>query len=211
MKKYVLTREISIDLSLDSPYFTSVADLYQLGYSIYAPGANVDPDGNYSYSLPGDYSINIQVSWQDPNNTNQVFYDESFTVTVLSDEECNQSETCLSGFSPTPGEYLLSAWVKEEEPAYSYENAGIMVECATGTGVTQLGPYYPQGNIIDGWQRIEQTVNIPSGPGEVKIILLNNSDNISVYFDDIRIQPADASAKAYVYDKKIRKNAGYPR
>ncbi len=196
---------IDFDLILNSPYFSSAAELYQLGFNINAPGANVDIDGNYSYSIPGNYSIDIQISWLDPNNVNHVFYDESFTITVLSEEECQLQGTCLAGFSPTPGEYLLSAWVKEEEPAYSYENAGIMVECATGTGLTQLGPYYAQGNIIDGWQRIEQTVNIPSGPGEVKIILLNNSENVNVYFDDIRIQPADASAKAFVYDKKLGK------
>lgn len=196
---------ISLNFLFESPYFTTGAGLSQLNQDVDAPDAYLDSEGNYYYTTPGSYPVSFNVDWEDPNGVIHTYYSDTVYVTVLTEEECNQAETCLPGFSPTPGEYLLSAWVKEEEPAYSYENAGIMVECATGSGLTQLGPYYAQGNIIDGWQRIEQTINIPSGPGEVKIILLNNSENVNVYFDDIRIQPVDASAKAFVYDKKLGK------
>jgi hypothetical protein len=59
--------------------------------------------------------------------------------------------------------------------------------------------FTPTGAIIDGWQRIEGTFDIPSpSPSELNITL--NSTAGDVYFDDIRVFPYDGSMKTYVYD-----------
>jgi hypothetical protein len=75
-------------------------------------------------------------------------------------------------FSPTNGEYLVSAWVKVENAAKTttYANgtngAKIKVALQLASGnpvtVTEFTPVelYPSGPIIEGWQRIEGRIKI---------------------------------------------------
>ena len=61
---------------------------------------------------------------------------------------------------------------------------------------------YPDGNIIDGWQRISKSFVIPQNAEKMRIALKNESGDNRVYFDDIRFHPFNASVKSYVYDPK---------
>jgi hypothetical protein len=55
------------------------------------------------------------------------------------------------------------------------------------------------GQIVDGWQRMEQVITTgPTGDFKIDLIALNPA--ISCYFDDIRIIPNDGSMISYVYD-----------
>ena len=107
---------------------------------------------------------------------------------------------CISSFAPTPGKkYLLSAWVKEKNPAqsktsYTYPTISVLFPAIT----TTLGPFSASGGIIDGWQRLEAEFVIPSTATDMSIKLdCNTSD---CYYDDIRVLPFDGSMKSYVYD-----------
>jgi hypothetical protein len=103
----------------------------------------------------------------------------------------------LPSFSPIAGrKLLLSAWVKEAQECNcsSYQNSNITVKTGTGNFVGK-----PSGNIIEGWQRIEQVIDIPVG-ATTFTITLNATGGTAVYFDDIRIHPYNSNMKTYVYD-----------
>ncbi|MFT3884718.1 MAG: hypothetical protein QM724_04600 [Flavobacteriales bacterium] len=106
---------------------------------------------------------------------------------------------CLPPFSPLPGkEYVLNAWVKEADAPLgttSYSNASILVESPPGT---VIGTVLPIGHVIDDWQLMEGTFQMPSTPAGMKVQLCCASG--SAYFDDIRIFPYKGSMKSYVYD-----------
>lgn len=104
---------------------------------------------------------------------------------------------CLSSFSPDPGKYLVSAWVKgeQENKNKSYQAPSIQV---TFSGATDSYVLHPSGLIIDGWQRIDQLITVPSTATQIKIGLYCESGQC--LFDDIRFIPSDASMIAYVYD-----------
>ncbi len=161
------------------------------------------PNLTLNSSIAGSFDLTFTFNWYNPQ-TNQLSYtyQRVVPITVLSDEQCEQQEACLGSFTPSPGEYVLSAWVKEEKTAPSYENAGITIQFISfgNTVVEELGPFMAQGNVIDGWQKIQQNISVPSNADKIKIILNNSSNTDEAFFDDIRMQPADAAMKAFVYD-----------
>jgi hypothetical protein len=108
--------------------------------------------------------------------------------------------TCIPSFAPIPGnKYLISAWVKEKnapqsKTSYTYPGITVLYPSAGGSS----GPFIPDGNIIDGWQRIEAEFTIPGGATDMTVKLECTSNDC--YYDDIRILPFDGSLKSYVYD-----------
>jgi len=107
----------------------------------------------------------------------------------------NYCEDCVKKFSPPPGKYMLSAWVKGNPNQINdtYSDPKISV----GFNSSPMSVFTPHGNIIDGWQRIDAIIDVPSG-GSMTIELSCNSGDC--YFDDIRFKPVDASMITYVYD-----------
>lgn len=122
-------------------------------------------------------------------------------------------ETCDDCFSfqPKPGQvYVLNAWVKEDvtEQQKTYSNPKIKLTFYDGNN-TKIGEeiFHTVGNIIDGWQRIGNKFEIPNNdfnPLEQTVFidfeLINESKNVAVFFDDIRIYPVKGSMKTFVYD-----------
>ena len=106
---------------------------------------------------------------------------------------------CKAKLTLKPGKkYIISAWVKEayvENITLDYNNAQIIVafNATPNNGIICK----PIGQIIDGWQRIEQEFTVP---------ILNTyfalTFSAKTNFDDIRIFPADANMKSYVYNYK---------
>lgn len=107
---------------------------------------------------------------------------------------------CIGSFQPEEGDYILSAWVKQGELVnpniLTYTNPGIEIGFPSFPGII----YTATGDIIDGWQRIEQPFNLP--PLSSSIIIKLECASGNCYFDDIRIFPKDGSMKSYVYDPK---------
>lgn len=130
--------------------------------------------------IEGEYGINISISARD----------------AICDEIFN-CKNCIESFSPSPGKYIVSAWVKGEiaNRNSSYENPGIAV---TFSGVSDSSYFSPSGRIIDDWQRIDGVVTIPINATSIKIGLYCESGACS--FDDIRFVPINGSMISYVYD-----------
>ncbi|SFW87313.1 hypothetical protein [Chitinophaga sancti] len=110
-------------------------------------------------------------------------------------------ETLLPSFSPITGKQLVvSAWVKESGQCdgVTYTGNRINIVVTRSTGDTSILAY-PSGNIIEGWQRIEQVVTLPDGASKMTINMQNIGTN-KVYFDDLRIHPYNANMKSFVYN-----------
>lgn len=108
-----------------------------------------------------------------------------------------QNCECIQTFSPDPGKYVLTAWVKEGNGLGKryYDSHTIKVLATSGTAVTLKA----QGPIIDGWQRVEGEFDVKSTDKffELELSALQSA---TVYFDDIRIFPFNGNMKNYVYD-----------
>lgn len=111
-------------------------------------------------------------------------------------EKCD----CEPDFQLQPNkEYILSLWVREvstSSNAIDYQSANVKIAMDpvnTATTITAR----PDGQILDGWQRIEKRFTTPSLNTQIKLIFSPNT-----YFDDVRIHPADANMKSYVYDER---------
>ena len=124
-------------------------------------------------------------------------------ITIESCGEPPPCEDCIGSFAPEPGKtYLLSAWVKEENAPLSkvtYTHPAVSLSFALQSGGgSPLGPYTAKGQIIDGWQRIEEEFTVPANAWEMDLILTCSTGHC--LFDDIRVFPYDGSMKSYVYD-----------
>lgn len=129
-----------------------------------------------------------------PNNTGQV-------------QDCD----CIRGFSPTPGDYVISAWVKQ--PNNTAGSIQVIIQDNSSTPVQLLNSSFTTtAASLDGWQRIEGTLTIPANAGEIAISLKNNATE-NVYFDDFRIHPLLAGMETAVYNPvtlmKIASHDGY--
>lgn len=166
---------------------------------------------NISKTYSSAQSYSVTMTYNPPNLSYQGTYDENgvtcgglkMTQQVQIDQ-CTPPnfvcEDCIPSFSPLPGQkYILQAWVKQGNGIgyNSYDAPGIKVNFLQGT-VSDL--FKPTGLIIDGWQRIEGEFMVPMNATKIKIELHNDNNTIEVFYDDIRIEPINASMKAFVFD-----------
>lgn len=118
------------------------------------------------------------------------------SLTICEDKP--KCQDCIPSFSPDPGEYIISGWVmgSESNKNMSYINPFIDVSfVGGGTGSFTI---FPSGPIIDGWQKVEGVVSVPSNATDILIKL--DCQTGTCHFDDIRFVPVDGSIKSYVYD-----------
>ncbi|NQY08390.1 MAG: hypothetical protein HRT71_02615, partial [Flavobacteriales bacterium] len=103
------------------------------------------------------------------------------TIIIAEISDCKTEPPCAeceNSFAPSiDSAYVLSAWVKEGDTygVATYDNVNITLffEGLTPEVDVTLGPFYPSGDIIDGWQRVEQVFTVPSTALKIKIILNN--------------------------------------
>ncbi|MCB0647468.1 MAG: hypothetical protein KDC49_12455 [Saprospiraceae bacterium] len=118
-------------------------------------------------------------------------YNPNFSTTAV------KCENCLGTFQPLPGKYVISAWITRGLNPAPYEATNDYIIVSSGPSILRLKP---EGQIIEGWQRVFGTFEIPVNANELNIKIQNHgSQHIGV--DDIRIHPFDASFKSYVYDE----------
>lgn len=116
--------------------------------------------------------------------------------------------------------YLISGWAKlmqstgqdnflpaPKVPSYSNIYIGVTFldvnEAVIGAGEVK---FYPIGQIIDGWQKIQGEVVIPQNAVDYRISLVNeNSENVTAFFDDIRVHPFNGNLKSFVYDQATQR------
>lgn len=150
--------------------------------------------GKYALEVPGsskEVTINYKI-WENCPGKIDIPAQRARTPFVLLDCECIQS------FSPDPGKYVLTAWVKEGNGLGKRFYDQHKMEVFTSSGIA--GVFRAAGPIIDGWQRVEGEFDIAKGDTHIRLELVALDKNTTVYFDDIRVFPFNGSMKNYVYD-----------
>lgn len=134
-------------------------------------------------------------------------YGNNYFAAAIPTPTVNNPYDCISGFAPTSNlgsvqRYLLSVWVKESVPNNLGDYPNAIVTASSFTPGLMGGPI-AKSPIINGWQKLDYELDIPAGAPNTGLTfqLINNGTNI-IYFDDIRIQPFNASMNTYVYDPK---------
>ena len=101
--------------------------------------------------------------------------------------------------------YTLSAWVSDGASTVnviSDPNQFIEIIAENQAGVS-LGTqrFYPEVTSIGKWKRVTGIFEVPDGTKGIKV-KFSKGTSAALWVDDIRIVPADAMMKSYVYDKK---------
>ncbi len=111
------------------------------------------------------------------------------------------STMIIPPFSPLANKKVLfSAWVKEEKDCNCASYDGNVVQLVVKQGEqTFLHEIRPAGNIIEGWQRYEEAVDLPAGTTQLSVMIIATGTS-AVYVDDIRLHPFNANMKSYAYD-----------
>jgi hypothetical protein len=170
---------------------------WSFGDGMTANGINV----SHSYLYPGTY--NIQLTIIQPGSPD-IIKNETIVIEDCIETDCKD---CIGTFQPTAGNYILSAWVKEDlaigtQLPKTYNGAKIEINflgVPLGTAPIVIGTDGSKNKIIDGWQRIEQEFTIPPTASNL-LLKLNNTGSQNAYYDDIRVFPTDGQMKTYVYD-----------
>lgn len=145
--------------------------------------------GKYSYRVRNHSNFGLEVPLDSSTGTSVLAVDGNFYR--------SGGAACRRTFNPTPGTYLLSAWLKVPAACDTVE-AGPYIEVTQGgTAPQQL---FPDGPVVDGWQRIYGKVEVSAVTGNLRIKLVNTGTPEAAYFDDIRFHPWLANMKSFVYD-----------
>lgn len=110
----------------------------------------------------------------------------------------NTTTTINTDIQTTVGnEYVVSAWVKvpNSSVGYTYNNGVLGIQLAGSS--TRL---MPVGVVIEGWQKIEGKITVPSPITNLSYTLFPPFNGFVAYFDDIRIFPVGATINTHVYD-----------
>ena len=181
------------------------------------PFLGSEPEITCYFDAAATHSVEAIVTTVNPNCTT------TFSTSVLIDQ-CHamfidRENDCVASFAPEGcKKYVLSAWVKQNVSSFvpTYDNAKVKLKftvancaavCASpfncGSGGCEYA-FTAKGEIIDGWQRIEEAFIVPEGATEMYVELLNTG-NDEAFYDDIRVFPFDGSMKSYVYDPVSQK------
>ncbi|MCD6068928.1 MAG: hypothetical protein K0S33_3754 [Bacteroidetes bacterium] len=161
-----------------------------------------DATPQHVYTTPGPYTVSLTATGSITTGTTTTTCSLTPTLNINVTDDC--CPTCLPSFEPIPGKkYVFSAWVSETTTTKSSFDLpqAVITYSLSGTGTAQLGPFKAKGQVIDGWQRIDEVFMLPPGATAVNVILENSAvSGEDVFFDDVRIHPFDASFKSFVYD-----------
>jgi hypothetical protein len=168
---------------------------WSFGDGLTATGNNV----THSYQSAGTYVVQLTVV--------QAGQPDIIKTTVITIADCIETscKDCIGSFQPSPGNYIVSLWVREDVSPLpqTYNNAKVEINFITAAGTLgpiTIGTNSAKNKIIDGWQRIEESFTIPANATDLKLKLVNSSATTDAYFDDIRVFPVDGQMKTYVYD-----------
>ena len=117
----------------------------------------------------------------------------------LTSIKSNQN-ALIPTFSPINNKrVVISMWVKESRDCKceSYTGNKILVNVIRSNG-TSTYQFTPEGAIIEGWQRYEAVVELPSTTQNLSVSLISIGTS-TVYFDDIRIHPFNSNMKSFIY------------
>jgi hypothetical protein len=135
---------------------------------------------------------------EDSSIASTIIHDTTFCILPRT---VRPRRVTLDRFSPIQSQKMLvSAWVREDQVCTNgtYENSQVQLVFTGGSTTTIT--LTPKGKVIEGWQRIEEFVSIPSTATAMTIKLKSTNAGIPVFFDDVRIHPFNSNVKSFVYD-----------
>jgi hypothetical protein len=162
--------------------------------------------GRFSLRIARDssYGISANIVQSDSitfglsfNTAKNACPDSTFVLTSVK----AGAESLLPVFSPIANKkIIISAWVKESQDCkgITYTGNQILIKVKSSSDSTMITAV-PTGAIIEGWQRYEQVVNLPAGAVQLSLNLRATGTN-TVYFDDLRIHPYNATMRSFVYN-----------
>jgi hypothetical protein len=163
---------------------------------------SVDPDP------PVYSSIGTGLTKTFSTNSDETYYVSSYNSTTLCESakvpvyiKFKSCTKCIESFTPIPGKkYVISAWVKEQNSfdATTYNNGYLRVLFNGATAADKI--FKASGEIIDGWQKIEESFTIDNNVDGIRIEMSNGGATGDVFFDDVRLFPFDGNMVSYVYD-----------
>lgn len=113
--------------------------------------------------------------------------------------------TCIPDFAPESHllkdqKFILSLWVKEANTNKNGDYVNIYAEVVLGSS-SNIAILVKKSAVINGWQKLDYEFTIPAGtPNTPLKFIVKNTGTINAYFDDIRVQPFNASMGTFVFD-----------
>lgn len=123
------------------------------------------------------------------------------TYTVNPTDVRINSKSIVNEFSlQKDKDYLLSYWVKDNLTSTTTGYIDIL-----DNSEAKIIPVYPsRPTHIEGWHKVEKVFRVTNNKFKMIFFPTPNTTQ-ATYFDDIRIQPVDASMKGYVYDERTQR------
>ncbi len=213
----ILNRHSSEQIGYFNSLVTAVAANSKLKNMFFEGFEDYDYENLITGSLPGNscfipkhFDIQERVKPHDFQLTrvNAHSGKYSFQVPAQKKVSCNlgkiksqaaANDHLCSIFDPEEGKYHLSIWVKNS----TYLPASNKPALELHTDI-QSFPFFAQGPIVEGWQQVTGTFEIP--PNNLNTLVLDFSGDLGGRdFDDLRIHPYDASFRSFVYDTRSLK------
>jgi len=168
--------------------------------------SNIAHTGTHSLYMPSvggstEWDMGIPVNLNAHNDSGLTNYYNSYfpySPTAYAYQFTSANEYLPFEFVPG-GSYVLSYWIQQVSPVPNITDYPIPGNCAVEFGngyVLFLGvAVRKKTNIIDGWQQVEATFTAPLAATTAYIAL-----PAGFYIDDMRIFPANANMKSFVYN-----------
>lgn len=195
-------RRVAYDGIIDEFITTHTTDpkekTFEKIYNVASPNFVLGEFTNF-YRAPYNYQIRAKIYDNETGELLECLSSPDVLPHALG--TCTRCEECVPSFNPLKGKkYLFSTWVTQSTQAIdSYKDVEVWFNF--GQSIPSVGPFKPSGPIIEGWQKIEDTLIIPSNPEYFELEVKNTaSSHVTVYVDDIRFHPFNAMMKTYVYD-----------
>ncbi|MFA6152123.1 MAG: hypothetical protein WC716_12430 [Chitinophagaceae bacterium] len=196
------------DYALLQPKPNMYEQYMRLQYSPFFPffSLNTDLSAQFKVNTLNSFSGSVQIGKSEAHTG---FYSLKAISPILVPLEPNDS-TFAKGYSfgmSAARKYVVSLWVKP-----SAGSSGLLSSYSPTISVVAdsvlVGPYtgritktlVSKSSIIEGWQKFEATIEIPSGYKKFNLQL-----GAGFYYDDVRIFPFESNSKAFVYHPVSRK------
>ena len=142
------------------------------------------------------------------NSTSNTYKDLGKQTTCYFVDPIRASDSMFNqSFAFVPGRKMqFSGWMHQDcgnapgTPCYltNYSGGYVILKFPMGTSAIS-DTIRAAGPIIEGWQKVEDTVTVPATATTADLIL-ESTGAANVYFDDLRLHPFNADMKTYVYD-----------
>ncbi len=159
--------------------------------------------GRYSVRAHGPYGVQFIYSTWDGTEPTATDHGQPFMV-----QEADIIPQLQLMTDQPENRYVLTVWAKKSSNGLlvtnptSYTEAQVDISIAGMTDLVET-----RSNIIDGWQRIEITFNLPpSIPNNTLVQIRLRSMDGDVFYDDLRLQPYDSEMQSAAIDAIERRN-----